>query len=116
VGAGRVKENSNQAAGALPMIQLIQMLGDFFTARAFRHHVSEVGAGSSEQAVRQALGEPSEVIVDTDEDGTKYLIWRYKGALGQRTNFNIAMIGGKWSQAWTAHYPPGWPEMNEPKE
>ena len=71
------------------MLYVIEMLRDILAARAFRLKASKVGADSSEQAVRQALGEPSDIIVETDEDGTEYLYWQYKGALGQRTDFNI---------------------------
>jgi hypothetical protein len=97
------------------MLYINEMFRDILAARAFRLRASKVGVGSSEQAVRQALGEPSDIIVDTNEDGTEYLTWRYKGALGQRTDFNIAMVGGKWSAAWTAQYPRGWSEVNDPK-
>jgi len=89
------------------MLHIAQRLRDFFTARAFRLKASRVGGGSFEQAVRQALGDPSEVTVDTNEDGLEYAIWRYKHALGQRTDFNISIVEGKWSCAWKAWYPQG---------
>ena len=97
------------------MLYIIEMARGLLAARAFRLRASKVGVGSSEQAVRQALGEPNEVIVNTDEDGKVYVTWRYKNAFGQRTDFNIGMVEGKWSYAWRAYYPGRWPEVNEPK-
>jgi len=89
------------------MFYIVERFQDLLRARAFRVRVAEVSRGSTEQEVRQAIGEPSKIILDTLEDGTEYLIWQYKGALGRRTHYRISFVEGKWSQAWTAHYPPG---------
>ncbi len=90
------------------MLRVVEVLRGYLAARKFKSKEASVGAGSSEQAVRQALGEASSIVVyATDEDNPEAIVWRYAHALGPRTDFQIAMVEGKWSHAWTAHYPAG---------
>ncbi len=90
------------------MLHVIGVLQNYLAARKFRSKAASVGVGSSEQEVRQALGEASSIVVyAADEDSPEAIVWRYAHALGPRTDFKIAMVEGKWSQAWSAHYPAG---------
>jgi len=47
------------------MFYIVERFQDLLRARAFRVRVAEVSRGSTEQEVRQAIGEPSKIILDS---------------------------------------------------
>ena len=85
------------------MLHVVEVLQSFLAAKAFNSKVAAVSTGSSEQAVRQALGEASDMVVyAAEEDSPETVVWRYAHALGRRKDFKIGFVDGKWSHAWSS--------------